>query len=381
MPSDLPPGLVPGDDDLLTRLVVLKRRWVSPSMLEAVVAEQARRSAYWPLSQILQECGAISSSQLAEIAHPQAKQTMLRAITSEEDAFWDAPVAQSVGGVVLEEEIGRGGRGIVFRGREGSGAWVAVKFLTPHHTHDAREFTRFDLEIEAQRRIRHEGIIPVRDAGWHGTIPYFAMDLVQGRPLTAFLDEEPSYDWTAGVVARSARALHASHRCGVIHRDMKPDNIMIADGGRVFVMDFGVAQVDGRTVQASDEVVGTPAYMSPEQARGKRLLTPASDVYSLGATLYEMITGVQPAIGKTKEETLRRVVRRRPRDPRRIWSQIPRELGEIVMWAMERSAERRYGSAEAFADDLEAFAAGRPIHASRRPRHWLARWRRGGRSS
>ncbi len=380
MASELPPGLVPADDDLLTRLVVLKRRWVPGPVLDAAVVEQARRSAYWPLSQILQERGAITPQQLAEIAHPQEKQAILRAITAEEDSFWDAPVTRSVGGVVLEEEIGRGGRGVVFRGRDTSGAPVAVKFLAPHHNHDAREFARFELEVEAQRRVRYEGIPSVRESGWHGSVPYFVMDLVQGRPLTAFLDEEPPYVWTAGVVARTARALNAAHHAGVIHRDMKPDNIMVADGGRVFVMDFGVAQVDGRTVQASDEVVGTPAYMSPEQARGERLLTGASDVYSLGAALYEMITGMQPAIGKSKEDTLRRVIRKRPKGPRRIWSQIPQELDEIVMWAMQRSPERRYPSASAFADDLDAFAAGRPAHATRRPRHWLTRWRHIGKA-
>lgn len=278
-----------------------------------------------------------------------------------------------------EAFLGEGGMGSVFRAHDTTlDRPVAIKFL---RSDQARAEAQFLLEARAQARLEHPNICQVFEVGEVQGRPFIAMQLVEGPPLTQFIDRL-SLEQKAKLMAEVAEAVHAAHRLGLIHRDLKPANILVEaeeDGGwHPFVLDFGLARettAAGRA--ASQGFQGTPAYMSPEQAGGC-VLDRRSDVYSLGATLYELFVGVPPYRGGPASELAARVLKETPRPVLDLNPQLPGDLAAITERCLERDPVRRYDSARAVAEELHRFLDGEPVLARGadpvyRFRKWVSR--------
>ncbi len=285
--------------------------------------------------------------------------------TIPEDELHDLP---QIPGFFFEEEIGSGGMGRVFRARdEVLDRKVAVKIL---RSDDPETLARFAREARAQARIQDDHVCPVFEVGEVDGRPYIVMALVEGRSL---LDaaEEMGNEAVVAVMADVADALHSAHRTGLIHRDVKPSNIMVEpteDGGwHGWIMDFGIAQEPGgEELTVTGATIGTPAFMAPEQIKGGRgRCDRRTDVYGLGATLYSVLTGKPPYEGNALMDLLINVSTADPVRPRQIRPEIPRDLETIILKCMEREPARRYESAAALAADLRRFLNGEPILARR----------------
>ncbi len=280
-------------------------------------------------------------------------------------------------------ELGRGGMGVVYRARQCSlNRLVAVKMLRGDVAVGPGDLSRFRAEAEAVARLQHPNIVQIHDLGEVDGRPYFSMELIAGGSLARRLGGQPLPPRQAAQLAETlARAIHTAHRHGIIHRDLKPSNILLAGDpdapiARCIpkVSDFGLAKrIDARkSLTVSGSVMGTPAYMAPEQAAGRtRELQPACDVYGLGAILYELLTGQAPFSGGNMMETLERVQTQEPVAPTRLVPRVPRDLETICLKCLEKEPRQRYASAVDLADDLARFLAGDLIHA--RP---IARWQR-----
>ncbi len=239
---------------------------------------------------------------------------------------------------------------------------VAMKRLLRLGSRD-EDRSRFMREASLAARLSHPHIVSVYDVGtWNGE-PCYTMELVEGTSLETWIGGDPRE--IARVGAQVARSLHFAHENGVVHRDIKPSNVLVARDGRAVVTDFGVArEVASPGLTQSGQIIGTPEYMSPEQALGQTVEIDArTDVCNLGATLYHLLTGRPPHTGRTVAAAIDSVLRREPALPRAVRPEVPRELEAIVVRAMEKDRRRRYPTAEALAEDLEAFLAGRPITA------------------
>ncbi len=262
-------------------------------------------------------------------------------------------------------EINRGGMGIVYRAWDPQlGREVALKVLSAEEGNTAEAHERFQREARLAAGLHHPNIVPVHDTGtWNGR-DYIAMQLVDGTTLDA---AKADLRTSLACVRDAARALHYAHEQGIVHRDIKPSNLLLDLKGRVFVTDFGVARQMQVAANLTNPgcVVGTPAYMSPEQAQG--LPTDSrSDVYSLGATLYELATGRPPYRGKDPVEIVDAVRADSPPPPRRLQPELSKNVEAIILGAMERRREERYATALQLADDIERYLSGeRPM---RRPR-------------
>lgn len=264
------------------------------------------------------------------------------------------------------EELGRGGVSAVFRARDRKlGREVAVKVLQAHleTAPDARR--RFEREWQAHARLHHPNLVTVHDAGEDGGRMYLVMELVRGRPLHEILRRH-KYDprGMAALLEKAARGVQIAHEAGIVHRDLKPSNLLVTEAGEPKVADFGLAHLLSHQSAAitGSSIVGTPVYMSPEQATFGAI-TPATDVYALGAILYEIVTGRPPHSGASVSEILANVVHEDPPAPWLANPSAPRELGIIAMKALEKEPARRYPSAAEFADDLRRFLEHRPIVA------------------
>jgi hypothetical protein len=279
-----------------------------------------------------------------------------------------AAVGHRLGDYELLGEIGRGGMGVVFRARQISlGRLVAVKVILAADIASAEELWRLKREAETVARLEHPHIIPIYEAEVHQGLPYFSMPLMEGGSLVgqvARLSGEPRA--AAEIVAAVAGAVHFAHERGVLHRDLKPANILLDAAGRPHVADFGLARrVDDTAATPSRAVIGTPAYMAPEQARGEKNLTPAADVYGLGATLYELLTGRPPFQAATPMDTLLQVIENNPHPPRRFNPRIDRRLEAVCLKCLEKEPRYRYPTAQALAEDLGRWLRGEPVPASR----------------
>jgi len=271
-------------------------------------------------------------------------------------------------GYEVQAMLGRGGMGVVYKARHlRLNRIVALKMLLTGAYAGPRERARFQREAEAVANLRHPSIVQVYDVGDHDGCPYFTMELLEGGSLAQSLAGAPQpAQQAATLLITLAEAVQVAHQAGIVHRDLKPANILLTAEGTPKVADFGLARHfdGGPALTLSGARVGTPSYMAPEQVTGTAgAIGPATDIYALGAMLYEMLTGRPPFRGETAADTERQVVHDEPVSPSRLNTKVPRDLATICLKCLHKEPERRYASAAELADDLKRFCEGRPIRA------------------
>jgi WD40 repeat protein/tetratricopeptide (TPR) repeat protein len=277
-----------------------------------------------------------------------------------------APRTNAPADYVIERELGRGGMGVVYLARHRKlERGCALKMILSGGHAGAAERQRFETEARAIARLRHPGIVQVFEVGEHNGHPFMALELCEGGSLSQRLREQPpAAEEAARIVRDLAVAMQAAHDTQVIHRDLKPGNVLIAGDGSLKVTDFGLAKrLDEAGQTRTGAVMGTPSYMPPEQARGDSNLGPGVDVYALGAILYECLTGRPPFRGATVLETIQQVLNNEAVPVRHLSPGVPRDLETICHRCLQKEPGKRYASARELADDLGRFLNGEPIRA------------------
>jgi len=275
-----------------------------------------------------------------------------------------------LGDYELLEEIGRGGQGVVYRARQKSlNRTVALKVIGLGRWATKAHLKRFRLEAEAAASLDHPCIVAIHEVGQRDGCCYFSMKLIAGGQLDKVVRHQPiPLRQAAELIAKLARSVHYAHEHGILHRDIKPGNILLDANSEPHLTDFGLARLieTESTVTHTMEVLGTPSYMAPEQARGNNTkVTSATDVYGLGAVFYQLLTGHPPFAGGTTFETVRLVLETEPQQPR-VWNpKVDRDLATICLKCLEKDPQRRYSSALALAEDLERWLRHEPIQARR----------------
>ena len=288
------------------------------------------------------------------------------------------PAEVHVAGYEILGELGRGGMGVVYKARQTRlNRLVALKMILAGGHAGEAELARFRTEAEAIARLQHPNIIQVYEISEHEGKPFFSLEFCSGGSLDRKLDGTP---WkprqAAKLMETLARAMHAAHEQHVVHRDLKPANILLSplsaggEGsgvrrvGSPKITDFGLAKkLDEEGVTGTGAMMGTPSYMSPEQAGESKTVGPATDIYSLGAMLYELLTGRPPFKAATALDTVMQVVSLEPVPPRQLQPATPRDLETICLKCLQKAQSKRYATAEALAEDLRRFQAGEPIAA------------------
>ncbi|HEX5220924.1 MAG TPA: protein kinase [Verrucomicrobiae bacterium] len=279
-----------------------------------------------------------------------------------------ALLPRAFGSYELLEEVARGGMGVVYRARQTqANRLVAVKVLTAGAFAAPDFVKRFRTEAEAVASLDHPHIIPIYEVGECEGQPFFSMKLVESGTLAERIAKSPPTNGEAAILmCKLARAVHFAHQRGILHRDIKPGNVLLEAQGEPLLSDFGLAKLVEKesTLTRTIAMLGTPSYMSPEQALGKaKQLTTAVDVYGLGAVFYEMLTDLPPFAGGTTLETVRQVLDKEPRRPASLKPGTDRDLETICLKCLEKDPTHRYGSAEALAEELERWLNKEPIHA------------------
>jgi len=312
--------------------------------------------------------GIIMVTQMAASDASQSHENGRSGAGSESNSIEFAPQFElpcEFGQYTLLEEIGRGGRGIVYRAiRRSDRQSVAIKMILKGDFASADDRQRFDAEAQAIAKLDHPNIIPIYEIGQHQQRSYFCMKLIEGDALSDRLLRGPLESHEAArLMGQISRAIGHAHQQGVLHRDLKPSNILLDHQGNAFVADFGLAKhsekyhEDQKTLTKTGAILGTPSYMAPEQAAGARgQLNATSDVYSLGAILYHMLTGRPPFLGASPVDTVLMVIEQDPLAPRTLNRQIDRSLEMITMRCLQKPQDLRYARAEDLANDLDAFA-------------------------
>jgi WD40 repeat protein len=342
----------------------------------------------------------------------QRVEALLRAHTAAERFLPETPAATPPGWTVagrvigdyeLIEEIARGGMGVVYRARQRSlGRTVALKMLPLAQFSSAGSMQRFRSEAATAAALQHPNIVAIHEVGNHEGQPYYSMDLIEGRNLDELVRDKPlSARNAAGLIKILAEAVHYAHGRDILHRDLKPSNVLMDPFGRPHITDFGLAtkvksesDLNGEhplpaddsnasrvailssTLTLPDQIVGSPNYMPPEQASSQRgAIGPPSDVYSLGAILFHLLTGRPPFQAETIEETLLQLLNTEPPGLRLLNASVPRDLETICLKCLAKDCSRRYATAQDLADDLGRFLKGEPIQARRAgPLRRITRW-------
>ena len=287
------------------------------------------------------------------------------------------PVAQPVraesaarrfGDYELLDEIARGGMGIVYRARQVSlNRIVAVKVLLFGQFSSEEFVERFRCEAEAAAALQHPNIVAIHEVGEHNGQRYFSMAHIEGKNLAELARDKPLPAKSAATCLRIiAEAIHYAHQRGVLHRDLKPSNVVVDSDGQPHVTDFGLAKRlgDESELTVTGQMLGSPNYMSPEQADRKRgEVTFVSDVYSLGAVLYHLLTGRAPFVGETLEDTLLQLLNAEPVSPRLLNASVPQDIATICLKCLEKQPAKRYQTARELAQELDRFLADEPIDA------------------
>ncbi len=292
-----------------------------------------------------------------------------------------------IGDFQILREIGRGGMGVVFQAEQKSlGRIVALKVLWFASVSDPEAIRRFQREASTVAKLHHTNIVPIFSVGTEGPINYYAMQFIEGQSLDRVAKERGGpIDWTtvAEWGLQAAEALEHAHHRGVIHRDVKPSNLLLDPENRIWLTDFGLAKRnDDVTLSMAGALLGTPRYMSPEQASAStRQVDHRSDLYSLGATLYELATGKPVFESSTPHGVISQILTAQPTPANQVARDIPRDFSTILMKCLSKNADERYASARALANDLRALLEGRPIQAKRpnlieQSQQWVRRHRR-----
>jgi serine/threonine protein kinase/WD40 repeat protein len=307
-------------------------------------------------------------SHFARKAQPAGRTAPCRTPSS---ALPDLAPGSQFAGYEIVREMGRGGMGVVYLAwQHKANRFVALKLIRKdrleHLSSEQRRqwLTRFGTEAKAAARIAHDRVVPVHEVGAHGGNPFYSMRYVEGQSLAGKIQEGPLTNvQAAGLMEQVARAVQAVHEHKILHRDLKPHNILVDGQGRPYLTDFGLAKCAdaAASLTHTGEMLGSVAYMSPEQAQDSAKVREATDVYGLGATLYALLTGRPPFSGKTIAETLDQVKNHEPVPPRRLNPAVDRDLNTLILRCLEKEPGRRLRSAAALADELQRYLERRPI--------------------
>ncbi len=378
---------------LAVKLGVLTIPAAQQALGEAVVAERDGQPR--PITEILQLGGRLTRDQIREVAKAVREWTAKHAGGGDPPppdpalaATLAGPVPEpgapppppslpgsigagsTLGKYTLVRKLGQGAMGVVYEATQaGVSRRAAVKVLAPGLITNERVVARFRREAEAAARLVHPGIVAIFGMGSHEGVHYIAMEYVDGTTLDELIEKEHlTPQRVAEIVAAASDALHYAHENGVIHRDIKPANLMMDTEGRVLVADFGLARPEGASrITGAGQLLGTPAYMAPEQAAGEHEnVDRRTDVYSLGATLYEMLTLRAPFEGKGVFEVLKKVLDEEPQDPCAVTPTAPRPLANVALKAMAKVSDHRYATAADMREDLKRFLRGEVPLASGR---------------
>ncbi|PYK43259.1 MAG: hypothetical protein DME53_12920, partial [Verrucomicrobia bacterium] len=294
----------------------------------------------------------------------------------------ESATASRIDDYELLNEVARGGMGIVYRAKQRAPSRiVALKMILPAHLNSPGAVNRFRAEAEAAASLDHENILPIYAVGEADGAPFYSMKFAEGGTLSTKIDnyrDKPRQ--VAALIAKLARAVAFAHEHGILHRDLKPGNVLFDSAGKPYVSDFGLAKWLQRECDLTQTlaILGTPYYMAPEQATDSRGVTASADVYSLGAILYHLLTGRPPFAGDTPMELLHRAETESPKPPRLTNQHVPRDLETICLKCLAKEPATRYASAAALAEDLERWLKHQPIQAKRsgfvtQGRKWVRR--------